>query len=81
MGPKVPFAAPPLRARLRALLLKVGLPVTSPVPPSALRPYLLHDKKSAGTAITAVYADAPGTFHFAAATPDALLALASSIYP
>ena len=72
-------AAPPLRDRLRALLLKVGLPVASPVPPSDLRPYLLHDKKSAGAAITAVYSDALGTFRFAPATPDDLLRLASSI--
>ncbi len=75
----LPFAAPPLRERLRSLLLKVGLPVSSPVPPSDLRPYLLHDKKSAGATITAVYSDALGTFRFAPATPDDLLRLASSI--
>jgi 3-dehydroquinate synthase len=70
----LPLCAPPLRATLRALLERIGLPTTHPYSAQTLLPYLCHDKKAIGNEVLAVYADAPGEYRIVQATPEWLLA-------
>ncbi len=69
----LPFCAPELRPRLSAILRKCGLPTEVETTPEALEPYLRHDKKGQGAAVTAVGVDRPGCFRFVTLTPREIL--------
>lgn len=69
----LPMCAPSVRGRLRAVLERYGLPTKIEQPPEALLPYLLHDKKAEGDAVTVVYVDRIGSFRFVRRTPAQIL--------
>lgn len=53
-----------VKARLRPLLERVGLPVSVKASPEQLIPYLKHDKKLLGGSIVTVYVEHIGSFEF-----------------
>lgn len=62
-----------VRQRLEALLKKFNLPTSTDVPVGELLPYIMHDKKSDGNKITAVYVDEIGSFRFVSTTAEEIL--------
>ena len=69
----LPMCAPALRPRLIRVLRKCGLPTEIETTREALLPYLRHDKKGQGAAVTAVEVDEPGSFRFTTMTPEEIL--------
>lgn len=69
----LPMCAPALRPRLIRVLRKCGLPTEIETTREALLPYLRHDKKGQGAAVTAVEVDEPGSFRFTTMTPEKIL--------
>lgn len=69
----LPMCAPSVRARLRAVLEKYGLPTKADVAPEELLAYLKHDKKAAGDGVCAVYVPQIGSFELQMTTPQALV--------
>ena len=69
----LPMCAAPVRARLQAVLSDWELPTKIRQTPESLLPYLLHDKKMEGDAVTVVYVDEIGTFRFVRRTPTEIL--------
>lgn len=57
----LPFCAPEIRPRMKAVLQKYGLPTTVHLSAEELRPYLLHDKKAETDGVTVVLVDRIGT--------------------
>ena len=68
-----PMCGKAFRPRMQMILQKYRLPTTVAYTAEDLRPYVIHDKKATGTAITAVLVEAPGSFRFAELTPEELL--------
>jgi 3-dehydroquinate synthetase len=67
-----------LRARLLAVLERLGLPTGCALDPERVLAAALHDKKAAGGTVTAVLVDEPGAFrleHMTAADLRARIAL------
>ncbi len=58
----LPFASGEAKARLFALLEKIGLPTENPFGAAELLPYLTHDKKTVGRQIVTVQVDAVGQY-------------------
>ena len=69
----LPMCAPALRPRLIRVLRKCGLPTEIETTREALLPYLRHDKKGQGAAVTAVEVDEPGSFRFTTMMPEEIL--------
>ena len=69
----LPMCAPALRPRLIRVLGKCGLPTEIETTREALLPYLRHDKKGQGAAVTAVEVDEPGSFRFTTMMPEEIL--------
>ena len=69
----LPMCSPSVRARLAPVLERYGLPTHITQQADELLPYLLHDKKMQDGRVTAVLCDEPGTFRFAALSPEELL--------
>ena len=69
----LPMCAPALRPRLIRILRKCGLPTEIETTREALLPYLRHDKKGQGAAVTAVEVDEPGSFRFTTMMPEEIL--------
>ena len=57
----IPMCAPAVRARLLKVLLRLGLPTEVKADPDKVYAALLHDKKTAGDKITAIFVDEPGS--------------------
>lgn len=58
----LPMCAPPVRARLAALLEKAGLPTVYTGDPAAALAAVRHDKKFSGDTVTTVFVPRIGTF-------------------
>lgn len=69
----LPMCAADLRPRLARLLEKYGLPTGAAYTADALRPYLLHDKKSCSGAIAVVEVEQAGAFVMHNRTPEEIL--------
>lgn len=69
----LPMCSPTVQARLRSVLSKAKLPTDIPICTDTLAPYLKHDKKSTGKAVTTVFVDRIGTFEFRQETVEEIL--------
>ncbi len=58
----IPMCSQEVRAELKPVLEKHGLPTSYSADPAQLMPYILHDKKSGKGSISAVFSDSIGTF-------------------
>jgi 3-dehydroquinate synthetase len=70
----LPMCAPAVRSRLAPVLEGLGLPTAVRADPAAVYAALMHDKKMADGAITAVYVDTPGRCELRKVSPEALRA-------
>ncbi len=70
----LPMCAPAVRARLLPVLEKLGLPTEARADPEAVFAEMLHDKKMADGAITAVFVETPGQSELRRMPPEALRA-------
>lgn len=68
----LPMCAPALRARLTALLQRLGLPTRCTLEPEAVVAAALHDKKRTARGIAAVFADEAGAGYCREISPDEL---------
>ena len=68
----LPMCSEPVRHRLTAVLENLNLPTHCNISHDKIYEALLHDKKSDGDTITAVYVDEPGAFRFISMTPGEL---------
>ncbi|MBQ6066608.1 MAG: 3-dehydroquinate synthase [Clostridia bacterium] len=66
----LPLCGDGLRARLKAVLEKYGLPTSYDGDRAALVPLLARDKKRIGDTVRTVYAETAGTFAFMDMTPE-----------
>lgn len=57
----LPFCAPEVRPRVKAVLQKYNLPTAVELTAEELKPYLLHDKKMESDSVTVVLVDRIGT--------------------
>ncbi len=69
----LPMCAPPLRARVKALLSRLGYETEITFTKEQLLPYLVHDKKAIEGGIAAVYADIPGSYRIEKRTAEQIL--------
>ncbi len=77
----LPMAAPDVRARLRAIYRKVGLPSHAGIPLAAVRDAISHDKKASGDEIAYVTVPAVGEYCMERAALAAFLAQIEGGYP
>lgn len=75
----LPLCSPEVRQRLKAVLEKVGLPVTITDSGEDLLPYILHDKKMKLRGLTVVYCEKIGSFTLKTITRQELPAYLESI--
>ena len=68
----LPMCPPALRARLEAVLERLELPTGCDLDPERVLAAALHDKKAVGGTVSAVLADAPGSFRFVRMTAEDL---------
>ena len=68
----LPMCAPAVRARLAPVLERLGLPTSVRADPEAVYAEMLHDKKMADGAITAVFVETPGQSEMRRMPPEAL---------
>ena len=68
----IPMCSPGTAERLRKILAKLGLPSYCGGDAEKVFEAMLHDKKSSGENITAVFVDEPGSFRFESVAPEAL---------
>ncbi len=71
----LPFCAPSIRQRMKAVLQRYGLPTAVEVSAEELKPYLVHDKKMETDSVTVVLVDAIGTCRMEQMRVDDILAL------
>lgn len=75
----LPMCALPARERLARVLESLGLPTSVRADPEAVYAAVLHDKKMANGAITAVYVETPGGCLLRPVAPEALRAAIDSV--
>lgn len=72
------FSSGEARERIRALLLREGLPTTTNVAPQTLFDAILHDKKAVTDGVVVVRVDEMGTHHLEKLTPEELWTVVSA---
>ncbi|MBR4425394.1 MAG: 3-dehydroquinate synthase [Oscillospiraceae bacterium] len=77
----LPMCPPALRARLLAVLERLGLPTGCSLDPERVLAAALHDKKAAGGTVTAVLVDEPGSFRLERMTAEELRARIALVVP
>lgn len=76
----LPLCAQDVREKVRSVLISLGLPVACPIPAEAIKEALKHDKKSDGTAISAVFCPAVGKYEIRALSAEELLARYEEVF-
>ena len=68
----LPMCAPDVKARLAAVLRKLGLPITCGADPDRVMAAVTHDKKAADGKVTVVTVEEIGTYRLTEMTPEEL---------
>ena len=70
----LPMCSDKVRARLRPVLKRLGLPTAADLDPEAVYAAMLHDKKSTENGVAAVFSDEIGSYRIETVRPEALRA-------
>lgn len=73
----LPMCAEPLRERLKAVLVRMGLPIEADLDPEEVYAAVIHDKKSVAGGISVVRCEIPGSFSIETAAFEELWPLIS----